>query len=51
MHWDLLHAPGRSAFLAHLSEMLMGELIVYEGIWRLSDVRPSVVNIFKQLLL
>ena len=37
--------------LAHLSQRLIGELIVYEGIRRPS-VRPSsVVNIFKRHLL
>ena len=33
-------------FLAHLSRRLIGELLVYRGIRR-----PSVVNIFKRLLL
>ena len=31
--------------------MLKGELLVYAGIRRSSVVRPSVVNIFKRLLL
>ena len=35
--------------LAHLSRRLMGELIVYQSLWRPSVVRPSV-NIFKHLL-
>ena len=35
--------------LAHLSRRLMGELIVYQSLWRLSVVRPSV-NIFKHPL-
>ena len=35
-----------SVFLAHLNRRLIGELIVYEG-----TRRPSVVNIFKRLLL
>ena len=36
--------------LAHMSRRLIGELLVYRGIRRPS-VRPSVVNIFKRLLL
>ena len=31
--------------LAHLSRMLIGELIVYKGIRRPSVVRPSVVRL------
>ena len=41
------------AFLAHLSQRLIGELIVYEGIRRPSvrrPIRPSV-NIFNRHLL
>ena len=35
------------AFLAHLSRRLMGELIVYQSLQRLSVVRPSTIsNIF-----
>ena len=43
--WSLIgiKVPG---FLAHLSRRLIGELLVYRGIRR-----PSVVNIFKRLLL
>ena len=37
-------------FLAHLRRRLIGELIVYRGIRRSSDCRPSV-NIFKRHLL
>ena len=33
-----------SSFLAHLSRRLIGELLVYKGIRRLSVVRPSVVR-------
>ena len=34
-------------FLAHLSRRLMGELIVYQSLWRPSSVRPSTIsNIF-----
>ena len=39
------------SFLAHLSRRLIGELLVNRGIRRPSIVRPSVVNIFKRLLL
>ena len=37
--------------LAYLSRRLIGELLVYRGIRRPSVRRPSVVNIFKRLLL
>ena len=43
--WHLkLHLDCMPVLLAHLSRRLIGELLVYKGIRRLSVVRPSVVR-------
>ena len=39
-----LIGANRILFLAHLSRRLIGELIVYKGIRRLSVVRPSTFS-------